>query len=206
MMQENRDGFERIAAALARRKAKPMPDLGAGSRTAAVLVPIFFKHGEATLLFTKRASHVRYHRGHVSFPGGVVDRRDRSPKHAALRESWEEIGLVPDDVRVLGPLDDSMTCAPPFVIYPFVGAIPSPYPFRINAREVEKIIEVPLAAFLPADALTDWNYGTLSEERYFPEFHVEGELIWGTTASIVANLLGILKRRSVFPIDACRHC
>jgi len=200
MAMEYNGFFERIAEALSNRSIKTMPRIRAVSRPAAVLVPIFLKDGEATVLFTKRASHVGYHRGHVSFPGGVVDSRDQSPEHTALRESWEEIGLEPQDVSVLGPLDDAMTYAPPFAIYPFVGTIPFPYPFKINANEVEKIIEVPLASFLPDDSTADWNYGTLSEEHYFPEFHVRGELIWGTTASIVANFVGILKRRSFFEI------
>ena len=197
MARENNGLFERIATTLSNRNIKTMPAIRAVSRPAAVLVPIFLKQGEVMVLFTKRASHVGYHRGHVAFPGGVVDSGDQSPQHAALRESWEEIGMEPTDVTVLGPLDDAMTYAPPFVIYPFVGTIPCPYSYKINTNEVEKIIEVPLASFLPDDPTTDWDYGTLSEEHYFPEFHVRGELIWGTTASIVANFVGILKRRKI---------
>ena len=201
MEREHSGFFERIAKTLSNRNIKTMPDVRAVSRPAAVLVPIFVKQGEVMVLFTKRASQIRYHRGHVAFPGGAVDRGDQSPEHAALRESLEEIGLDPQDVTVLGQLDDAMTYAPPFVIYPYVGTIPYPYSFKINANEVEKTIEVPLSSFLPGDSTADWNYGTLAEERYFPEFHVGGELIWGTTASIVANFLGILKRRSAFEIQ-----
>lgn len=201
MAREHNGFFERIAKTLSNRHIKTMPEIRAASRPAAVLVPIFLKQGEVMVLLTKRASHIRYHRGHLAFPGGAVDRGDHSPAHTALRESWEEIGLEPQDVTVLGPLDDAMTYVPPFVIYPFVGTIPYPYPYKINTNEVEKIIEVPLAAFLPEDSTADWNYGTLAEEHYFPEFHIRGELIWGTTASIVANFLGILNRRSVFEIQ-----
>lgn len=200
MPQKHNAFLKGIEKALSHRSIKTMPDIRAISKTAAVLVPLFFKRGQATLLFTKRASRIRYHRGHVAFPGGVVDREDRSPKDAALREAWEEIGLAPRDVRLLGPLDDAMTYAPPFIIHPFVGEIPFPYPFNINTAEVEKIIEVPLASFLPDDTTGDWNYGALSDEKFFPEYHVRGELIWGTTGSIVANFLGILKRRSVLNI------
>lgn len=198
MPSEHNGYFEHVAKTLSNRNIKALPEIRAVSKPAAVLVPIFLKQGEVMVLFTKRASHIRYHKGHVAFPGGVVDRGDLNPEHTALRESWEEIGLETQDVTVLGPLDDALTYAPPFVIYPFVGTIPFPYSFKINTDEVEKIIEVPLAAFLPNAATADWNYRTISEENYFPEFHVRGELIWGTTASIVANFVGILKRRSVF--------
>ena len=200
MTQEHNDIFELIAKTLSHRNIKTMPGIRTVSTPAAVLVPIFLKNGDLTVLFTKRASHVRYHSGHVSFPGGVVDGADPSPEHTALRESWEEIGLQPKDVIVLGPLDESMTYAPPFIIHPFVGTIPYPYRFKINTNEVEKIIEAPLASFLSSDATIGSDYGALCEEHYFPEFNVGGELIWGTTASIVANFTGILKRSSVFKI------
>jgi 8-oxo-dGTP pyrophosphatase MutT (NUDIX family) len=186
--------FEQMAQILSSRPVQTMPDIRAASRAAAVLVPVYLKNGEPMMLLTKRASHVRYHGGHVAFPGGVVDEGDPGAMAAALREAWEEIGLAPQDVTVLGPLDDSMTYAPPFVIHPFVGAIPFPYTFEINAREVEKIIEVPLGFFLSKTDAVDWKNGSLREEYYFPEFHYRGELIWGATAAIAANFIAVVSQ------------
>jgi len=162
---------------------------------AAVLVPIFKMNDEYHLLFTKRALRVKYHQGHISFPGGVVDKTDRSPEEAALREADEEIGLLKDDVEILGPIDDSLTFVPPFIVHPFVGLIPHPYPFNINPKEVEKTIEVPLKFFALQISKDDSTPAEFERGIDYPEYRYHGELIWGTTASIVANFVGILIRR-----------
>jgi len=159
---------------------------------AAVLVPIFKVNDEYHLLFTKRASSVKYHRGHISFPGGIVNETDRSPEEAALREAYEEIGLLKNDVEILGPIDDSLTFVPPFIVHPFVGLIPHPYPFNINPREVEKTIEVPLKFFASQVSKNDATPAEFERGIDYPEYRYNGELIWGTTASIVANFLRII--------------
>jgi 8-oxo-dGTP pyrophosphatase MutT (NUDIX family) len=162
---------------------------------AAVLVPIFKRGDEYHLLFTKRASSVKYHRGHISFPGGVVSRTDGTPEEAALREAHEEIGLLKHDVEILGPIDDSLTFVPPFLVQPFVGLIPHPYPFNIDPKEVEKTIEVPIKFFASQVCKDDTIPADIERGMGFPEYRYNDELIWGTTASIVANFLGILMAR-----------
>jgi len=160
---------------------------------AAVLVPIFKINDEYHLLFIKRAPSVEYHQGHISFPGGVVNETDGSPEEAALREAYEEIGLLKNDVEIMGPIDDSLTFVPPFIVHPFVGLIPHPYPFNINPREVEKTIEVPLKFFASQVSKDNVTPAEFEGDIVYPEYRYNGELIWGTTASIVANFLRILK-------------
>lgn len=167
---------------------------------AAVLVPIFKMNDEYHLLFTKRAPQVKYHQGHISFPGGVVDPADRSPMEAALREADEEIGLMKNDVDILGPIDDALTFVPPFIVHPFVGLIPHPYPLKINPEEVEKTIEVPLRFFTSQISKEGSIFGESEPGINYPEYRYQGELIWGTTASIVSNLIGILLRRSALTV------
>ncbi len=165
--------------------------------SAAVLVPMFKMNDEYHILFTKRAPRVKYHQGHICFPGGVADETDRSFTETALREAKEEIGLQKKDVEILGPIDDSSTVVPPFIVHPFVGLIPHPYRFNINRKEVEKILTVPLNFFAQRDSSKGRGGGGFEWGGYYPEYHYQGELIWGTTASIVANFVGILDRRSV---------
>jgi 8-oxo-dGTP pyrophosphatase MutT (NUDIX family) len=66
---------------------------------------------------------VRHHKGEISFPGGGYSPEDGSLLKTALRESYEEIGLAPGDVEILGELDDMFTRGSPFIITPFVGSI-----------------------------------------------------------------------------------
>ena len=109
-----------------------------------------------------------------------------------MREAREEIGLLRDDVEILGQIDDSLTYVPPFIIHPFVGLIPHPYSLNINPEEVEKTIEVPLKFFASQVSKDDAINGEFERAIDFPDYRYNGERIWGTTASIVANFLRIL--------------
>jgi 8-oxo-dGTP pyrophosphatase MutT (NUDIX family) len=77
-----------------------------------------------------------------------VDELDDSLERTAKRETFEEIGVKEDDIEILGQLDDMTTMMSRFIIHPFVGVLPFPYVFKINEREVEHLIEVPLKFFL----------------------------------------------------------
>ena len=89
-----------------------------------------------------RAEQLNHHRGQVAFPGGRVDPDDRGELAAALRESHEEIGIAPSDVRVLGRLDQ-VTAASDFVVTPFIGVIPPFYEFRLNPAETDAVFLFP---------------------------------------------------------------
>lgn len=158
---------------------------------AAVLIPLFMKEGSYHLLFTKRTESVSSHKGQISFPGGATHRHDSNSVFSALRETYEEIGVIPEDVEVLGQLDDMITISN-YLVEPFVGVIPYPYQFRINKFEVEKILEVPM------NILTDkshyWseiNYGYgYPNPAYFYEY--QGNIIWGVTAKILHQFLELM--------------
>src|SRR5512135_2908396 len=77
-----------------------------GPVPAAVLIPLFPKQGEYHILLTKRTEHLNHHRGEISFPGGRAEPDDTDLIQTALRETWEEVGIEPDDVEILGVLDD----------------------------------------------------------------------------------------------------
>jgi 8-oxo-dGTP pyrophosphatase MutT (NUDIX family) len=192
-----RDLGKTIKSILSIRVPRPIQNGNNHYTPAAVLVPIFKMDDEYHLLFTKRASSVKYHQGHISFPGGVVKETDGSPEEAALREAYEEVGLLKNDVEILGQIDDSLTFVPPFIVHPYVGLIPHPYPFNINLEEAEKTIEVPLKFFASQGSKDDPTPAEFERGTGYPEYRYNGELIWGTTASIVANFLHILMSRSV---------
>src|SRR4030043_1647336 len=114
---------------------------------AAVLVPLFKKGENWHIVFTKRSDNVRYHKGEISFPGGVFDERDLELQQTALREAFEEIGLKESDVQIIGVLDDIVTVTE-FIVTPFVGLFPYPYPFETSPVEIAELIEVPLSFLL----------------------------------------------------------
>jgi 8-oxo-dGTP pyrophosphatase MutT (NUDIX family) len=158
---------------------------------AAVLVPIVDR-GEPFLVFAKRTDRVGTHRGQISFPGGRVDPSDAGFLEAALRESEEEIGLPRAAVEPLGALDDTETVATQFIITPFVGVVRAPVAWQPDGHEIEKIIEVPLAALRDlANLRVEYRErdGVLHEVLFWD---YQGETIWGATARILKQYLDVL--------------
>jgi 8-oxo-dGTP pyrophosphatase MutT (NUDIX family) len=152
-----------------------------------VLVPIIDRESGLSMLFTRRASHLKDHSGQVSFPGGRVAAADASPEATALREAREEIGLEPARVEVLGRLPEYHTRTG-FRITPVVGIVSPPFELRPDANEVEEIFEVPLEFLLdPANHQRhsrEWQ----GEQRWFFAMPYQGHFIWGATAGMLVNL------------------
>lgn len=162
-----------------------------GPVPAAVLVPLFLEGGEYHVLFTKRTEHLNHHRGEISFPGGVCHPEDESPRGSALRETWEEVGIRPEDVDVLGELDDFYSIHN-YLVTPVVGIFPSRYPLRANPAEIERIIAVPLAHLLRPEIFRaeDWSWKGRTHPVFF--FTYEGDEIWGLTAAILKQFLDLI--------------
>lgn len=159
---------------------------------AAVLVPIVDR-GEPFLVLAKRTEHVGTHRGQISFPGGRLDPSDRGLLEAALRESEEEIGLPRAVVEPLGALDDTETVATQFVITPFVALVRAPVAWQPDGREIEKVIEVPLAALRDRANLRVEYRERAGAQHEVLFWDYQGETIWGATARILKHYLDLLE-------------
>jgi 8-oxo-dGTP pyrophosphatase MutT (NUDIX family) len=159
-----------------------------GLQPAGVLAPIFFLHDEPHLLFTQRTLTVRDHRGQISFPGGVKSPRDPDLLATALRETREEIGLEPEEVSVLGGLTPVATVTG-YWINAFVGRIPYPYEFRLNAREVKKLILLPLEGFCTPKRWSSGDYTYNEKTVPVCYWKYRGTVIWGATARLLLDLL-----------------
>lgn len=156
----------------------------------AVLLPIYYKNGQYYILFTKRTETVKTHKGQISFPGGVYQDEDGTLVDTALRESAEEIGLMAQDVEVLGELDDEPSVASNYIITPFVGLIPWPYQFKLNKEEAEEIIEVPISTLLDVGCHLQ-EVETLEGKVFSYAYQCHGIVIWGATARILDKFLDI---------------
>jgi len=157
--------------------------------TSAVLVPIAYNSDRRRheILLTKRSMLVETHKGQISFPGGRLDAGDLSLLHAATREAHEEIGLHPDSVKILGALSPVSTRFS-MTIYPWVGRLDTPYAFRINPHEVEKIIILPVEQLLTEglqEATVELGAGIKVKST---AIWTENELVWGATAKILEDL------------------
>ena len=181
---------QRLRQVLASREVKRIRD--ERRSLSAVLLPLYYKQGQYHLLLTKRTEQLKEHRGQISFPGGVYEEQDGTLLKTALRECAEEIGLAEDEVGILGALDDAIPRTLNYIISPFVGVIPWPFELRVNTEEIDEIIEVPISALLDKGTLLRGTEIINGETipAYF--YHYQGKVIWGATARILNQFLGIL--------------
>jgi len=164
---------------------------GPAGTCAGVVIPLFEKDGEVNILLTRRTDTVSHHKGEVSFPGGMCDDEDGNTMNTALRECCEEVGVRTKDIEIIGKMDDMYTITG-FVITPYVGIIPYPYPFRTNPREVAYLIYLPLEylkGVMPHIEESEYE----GRVHHVPSFYYKGDRIWGATCRMLLRFKGIIE-------------
>jgi 8-oxo-dGTP pyrophosphatase MutT (NUDIX family) len=169
----------------------PSPD----PRPAAVLCAVFDNGGQAHVVLTRRSSRLRANRGEVAFPGGRLDPGETAVD-AARREAFEEVGIDPVGVEVIGRLSPLATLTTRAAITPFVGVLPGRPVLRPNPAEVDRAFTVPLVEL--------WQPGVHHEElwsmpgmdgaagrveRRIEFFDLEGDTVWGATGRMLRELM-----------------
>jgi 8-oxo-dGTP pyrophosphatase MutT (NUDIX family) len=155
-------------------------------RPAAVLIPVV-DHKEPTVLLTQRSPNLSEHAGQIAFPGGKIDATDASPRDAALREAWEEVGLDRSFVDSIGYLDVYGTGFG-FRILPTVARVKPGFRLTINHSEVVDAFEVPLSFLMnPANHQIHSKEFRGMERSYYAMPFAE-RYIWGATAGILRVL------------------
>jgi len=183
---------------------------GDGSEShSAVVVPLRMGPRGLEVLFELRPMHLSRSPGEISFPGGRVE-PEETLLEAALRELEEELGVPSARVEVLGRLPTHQRRRGEFV-HPFVCLLEDGIPVVLQETEVEEVFSVPVEELLQREfgqARIVEEY-SLSEE--FPVLRLPGGrwggrqerpvyffgwdryLIWGLTASILRDLLELLR-------------
>jgi 8-oxo-dGTP pyrophosphatase MutT (NUDIX family) len=177
---------DKISSALIARP--PEIVAGSGLKPAAVLIPIQERADGEYIVLTKRGDNMPTHKGQIAFPGGRVHAGDADLVATALRESHEEIGVVPEHVRVLGRLDE-FTAGYGIVVTPVVGVIPPQYDFLLDPAETSAIASLPVRSLMaPGTYVKNAHLSPGGHPSY--HFYVDnGWDIWGVTARILVQFL-----------------
>ena len=163
------------------------------ARAAATLLAITpDDDGALVIPLTVRRAELRAHAGEVSLPGGAVDPDDPSAEAAALREAWEEIGLEPASVRIVGELDDVWIPVSNFELRPFVGVVAAHPTFLPHDGEVAEIVELPLAALFDPDVLGLEEFEGRGFRVRAGAYRFGGVRVWGATALTLGMLAHVL--------------
>lgn len=162
-----------------------------GDRLAAVLVPLI-DTPEPTLVFTRRRKDLSRHPGEISFPGGLQHEEDAGLAFTALRESQEELGIVKDDVDMLGALEPVHTVVSGILVVPFVGALEERPEFLPSAGEISEVLEFPVERLLEAEGTVEIERGGARFSTY--AYEMDGSTIWGATGRMLHNFLEVVRK------------
>lgn len=156
-------------------------------RPAGVLVPVLVDQGQARLFLTKRSSSLRHHPGQIAFPGGKQDHGDADVIAAALREAREEIGLAPENVRVLGTMPNHETVTG-FAVTPVVAEVIAPFAPVAEPGEVAEVFQVPLDHVMAPSRYSVEARRWRGARRKYYTVPYGPYYIWGATARILHAL------------------
>lgn len=178
-MKEFRDRFSGL---------QPAPPEPGGVPQAAVLIALFDDpEGRTRVVLTKRPLTMPTHAGHLAFPGGRPDEGDGGPVETALREAHEEVGIDPASVEVIGFLPAIHTVEYTLMVVPVVGMLSGIPELRPSPREVDKVLVPEVDRFAVEDG---WRF-ELWRGRKIWFFDVDGEVLWGATAHMMRQLVGL---------------
>ncbi len=166
----------------------PAPTVPEPIRASAVLAPLYEHEGEVWVVLTRRAWHLRAHRGEVSFPGGRQEPGE-TLWQTALREAWEEVGLDRDAPERIGELVHLSTVTSASSIVPYVGVLPGRPELKPNHHEVDQILHVPVAELLDPGIYHQERWAWNGVERPIHFFDLVGDTLWGATGSMLVDLL-----------------
>lgn len=195
---------ETLLAAVAHKKMAPVERVFAfpednfpeiSPRKAAVMMLFYPKNDQTHLVLILRNSYSGVHSSQIAFPGGKVELDDESLAHTALRETHEEIGIHPDQIKVIKAFTEIYIPPSNFLVAPFLGISHTELTFTEQIEEVAGIIELPLNELLKDETVVirqmDTSYG---ENIDVPTFKIEEHFVWGATAMMLSELKEVLKK------------
>lgn len=181
--------FDTVVSRLSAHSARSIDTEAAQqARPSAVLVTLHPGDDGVEVVLTKRASHLKNHKGEISFPGGRVE-PDESIREAALREAVEEVAMPSHDVAVVGELDHILTVVSSSYIIPIVGTLGYRPQLTASEDEVDRVLHVPLADLTRADTYREEHWVTPYGKMNVYMYHLDDETIWGATARVLTQII-----------------
>lgn len=182
----------------ARRRITTADYKATNARKSAVLIIMFPENNKVHTLLIQRPVYEGVHSGQVAFPGGKFEESDESLEYTALREANEEVGIVPQQVTIIGKLTDLYIPPSNFLVSPYIGYVSEKPDFIADAREVDRIIAIELSALNAPEIIKEkviTHSGGYTIKT--PCYELQGLTIWGATAMMISELNVVVGEVSV---------
>lgn len=164
------------------------------TKKAAVMMLFYPKEGITHLSFIIRNSYPGVHSSQIAFPGGKVEKEDFNLQHTALRETYEEIGIHPNQITVMRPFTQIYIPPSNFLVHPFLGVCNEEISFTLQVEEVAGMVELPLSELMNDAIIVQKTMDTsYAKAISVPCFKVGEHYIWGATAMMMSELKETLK-------------
>ena len=159
-------------------------------KKAAVLVCFFKRKDEYYLPLIRRPMHEKNHPGQIALPGGAMEENE-TLENTALREAFEEVGIIPDNVEILGKMTPLPVPVSKYVITPFIGITNNEPKWNINRQEVDELIILKYTDLIDSNNgyYEDWNLN--GNMLRVPIFKIMNKDIWGATAAVLSELIDL---------------
>ncbi len=151
-------------------------------------------HNETRIVLILRKTYKGVHSAQIGFPGGRVEEIDTSLKDTALRETFEEIGVLQKDVMVIKRLTDVYIPPSNFFVQPFLGYTQVRPRFIKQEDEVEDILEVKIMDLFNDNFIINKTVSTSYKvDVEVPAFKLNGHVVWGATAMMLSEIKDLIK-------------
>lgn len=163
----------------------------------AAVMALFYpnQHKETRLLLILRKTYNGVHSNQIGFPGGKVEPEDDNLETTALRETYEEVGILPKDIKTIKKLSKLYIPPSNFMVQPYIGLYSNPKPFKIQETEVEALVEVLFSDFMNDKNLIYQNLNTSYAKNIdVPAFKLNGYTVWGATAMMLSEIKELLRQ------------
>lgn len=159
-------------------------------KLSSVMCLLFEENEKINTILIERQKDGGKHSGQIAFPGGKKDETDLDLSYTALRETHEEIGVLPEKIEILGTLSQVYIPVSNFLVQPFVGIIHEKPNFVLSEKEVKEVFTFSLDDLLNeaikknVDIKTDEGF----KLKNMPSFQINEKTVWGATSLILNEL------------------
>lgn len=160
----------------------------ADARKSSVLVLLYPGQDDWFFPLIQRPAYQGVHGGQIALPGGKMEPEDTSYIETALRESQEEIGIIPSKVEIIGQLSPIYIPPSRFWVQPVVGFVSEEPSFVPDAHEVEEILPTPAGIFQKEEIVKETTVTTSGGFRIRSKYYdIQNRIVWGATAMILSE-------------------